>query len=1697
MVNTPPVPAVTTKPAPIVSTPDPVLAAVKPGNSDSIGDAALNAVTVAPIINEATTLVPAPVQTNSTSGIGNGGVQLSVSATTSVSSTAVGSFPPTAAAIPTALNSTQVLSESKLLEKTTTGIVPTCTIRWPDTWLKNLANPESICDAIGLPQNDAASALLRRLELFWDNGSVITYSFIGGTAGQQSKFTAMINYWNNVAYYQFVQVPQGGTLRISFDPNQGWWCYGYIIFPLLPHSLILVLVGRAALDAPSSEATVNVVLSDSYIFTQAEGPLVVHSIYHILGMMHEHPGPGNGGPVTLDEVAVYSCYQQAFGWDVQTCKSQIIDVYNSKGVSNYATVNSASVMRYPIPAALDLQNTEIDLPAVLETGIPLMDLAYLMINYPLLTPLPSPDLPLASYIALFVDADTTQAMTDALAQGNITKMRAIFHGSLLSGRLGPATPWSDPAHSSNPAPTANELGWCGVVDPSDVDDVPAPASDAAAPSGVLRGVVKNSPSLLGGLFGSKNAPKNILKELWDPYATITYGFLNPVRATEYRRRRVANVLAWYSRNTSLTFQFVDNIDTLNFGTTGFFGRRDEAVLDKCNLRIWFGEPEDRVVKKDTRTEGWAHVGQTKRYETASAEDVKLGISPWTSVYFADQAQEYDSLDPAVKRSSDNTLYHEFGQTISDFLGIVSHALGLHHEHAIKNSGIEAKPEDDLVGTPVRMFIFDEKSVMLYGGLAYKDERLDSSGQRKSTPMNPYPSPTDLNILRLLYPDTEYTFASGLSEMGFTTDETTQFLQLRDQAVKPDHRVSVNDVKKLRDELIKNLTLRPRLARNADQTRIANPSVKIETRAERVFRLGVAARPDDGTDPANVNPFEDHPVVDEDATVVFDGPKNALGPSRGVGLPLSQAPAPPVQAPGFLHELVTNLKQFFNPGGNQVFTLQFPGRFLDQASYAWDTSSAGIYGQFIKPTAVNEAEFRLVDQLYDVAPNVGGPNGTNLSIVYQQLLNNLLPIYVDNGLAQQQDQIRDWLIKDVPMTPWVADIMQRQQFREQSLAQAIANTTGTTTSTMGTKDQAPGAGVMFGIANKAGETLNRIELSELLMNEYLYAKQDWEVERDGLITQATRADVGTPEAQRALNDLTRRLAHITDTRQAQLSAKYADAVVRGYSHTIRQYMGYLDIATPAEALQDAKDSLREAAMSSLDGSMNIYPIQLTPLDWFAGLSTSFTLEDLIQNPEVIRQQIQAKSRDLDTLIAQLVALQMGGKGDPEDLKDKVQDAQTALDTAQSLLAQQFSNSVIEMAKTCLDVAGNIDIATLAGKLQVAQTALTALPPLMENVQSAQNNLTSSSRALSQLLAAQALAEASDTKQQQQQITLQIQSLTADLKELQTRWQVLTASTGGVTPPVGIDHGDQDVPTAPIALPAESSSGGSRWQEITFTSTKKSREASADSDSSAASEQWSCNLWFASASGGSSSSAATTDTSTAVTDDTIELALRAPLVTVDRGGWFQPQFFKESQTFYKVNKEITWTSATPQTMAGILKGETPVTGLMPGFPIGFIIAKDIVVRITHGASSTTDSKATDMGSSASSGGILCFSYSKSSSSNSTSTSSSFQSYSNGFVVKIPGPQILGYMIQICDPDQSKEMSATPLPANFFIPDDEYNQVVEGGGAEPQHGINPGGPNKAAEPPAPTVTQDRLREVLDKMLNEKIGEIFDEVKLASGSA
>jgi len=107
--------------------------------------------------------------------------------------------------------------------------------------------------------------------------------------------------------------------------------------------------------------------------------------------------------------------------------------------------------------------------------------------------------------------------------------------------------------------------------------------------------------------------------------------------------------------------------------------------------------------------------------------------------------------------------------------------------------------------------------------------------------------------------------------------------------------------------------------------------------------------------------------------------------------------------------------------------------------------------------------------------------------------------------------------------------------------------------------------------------------------------------------------------------------------------------------------------------------------------------------------------------------------------------------------------------------------------------------------------------METTAVAQTALTAASRAYTQALAGLALAQATDTQQSQQQIHLQIASITSDMNELTARYQALNTTAMGpvAAPTTGSINDIQLFPTA-----NDDSSGGSRWQEISMSQTVKS-------------------------------------------------------------------------------------------------------------------------------------------------------------------------------------------------------------------------------------------------------------------------------------
>lgn len=111
-----------------------------------------------------------------------------------------------------------------------------------------------------------------------------------------------------------------------------------------------------------------------------------------------------------------------------------------------------------------------------------------------------------------------------------------------------------------------------------------------------------------------------------------------------------------------------------------------------------------------------------------------------------------------------------------------------------------------------------------------------------------------------------------------------------------------------------------------------------------------------------------------------------------------------------------------------------------------------------------------------------------------------------------------------------------------------------------------------------------------------------------------------------------------------------------------------------------------------------------------------------------------------------------------------------------------------------------------------------------------------------------------------------------------------------------------------------------------------------------------------------------------------------------------------------------------------------GSLPCFPVGYIICKDVLITVANSTTMSDQQKAHMLKKSQTSSGCLCFSYNRASESQTDGSAASFQAANNGMVIRIPGPQILGYIQQLMPDDLSSSYDpALSLANEFYLPED----------------------------------------------------------------
>ena len=227
------------------------------------------------------------------------------------------------------------------------------------------------------------------------------------------------------------------------------------------------------------------------------------------------------------------------------------------------------------------------------------------------------------------------------------------------------------------------------------------------------------------------------------------------------------------------------------------------------------------------------------------------------------------------------------------------------------------------------------------------------------------------------------------------------------------------------------------------------------------------------------------------------------------------------------------------------------------------------------------------------------------------------------------------------------------------------------------------------------------------------------------------------------------------------------------------------------------------------------------------------------------------------------------------------------------------------------------------------------------------------------------------------------------------------------------------------------------DVVIKSDESGSFSSGSSSSSASQSSWSVGGWFWSASGSHSQQSAEEHQKKLDMNKKLEIGFRVKKVTFDRGGWFNPTLFKLSDNYFRLadiqvsrgltKDDIRAISTSGQNVAGRLRSlvtyNTVVDGtnkqldyVLPAFPTGFVVAKDVTIRIQSSKEESEYSRQYMENHEASGGGIFGFRHNSSNSSRSQSESAYFGSSANYFYIRIPGPQILGWFLELTPADNA---------------------------------------------------------------------------------
>lgn len=685
--------------------------------------------------------------------------------------------------------------------------------------------------------------------------------------------------------------------------------------------------------------------------------------------------------------------------------------------------------------------------------------------------------------------------------------------------------------------------------------------------------------------------------------------------------------------------------------------------------------------------------------------------------------------------------------------------------------------------------------------------------------------------------------------------------------------------------------------------------------------------------------------------------------------------------GTMLEIYNKLNQLF--GGSQLFVMEYPTRGLNQLDYAYkieDYNSSSI----LKPYVIAENEFRLTDSLMDLAPIVQGTNGKKLSTEYQTVINNYAP------------QLKD-------ITGFIIDKMELRLF------------------------------LLEKITDKIGDqeyTCSRMEFCQKLYLHYLKQKADWDQEKFEKNQKAVE--------ENTLNEYAAWLSTTAWTKDKQLEALFNDAIVRGFYHEIMTILGFIDVASPAERLENAKTNLRTSVRRRLDGSGDVYPVSLSPSDWFRALTPNYSPQDLLADASFLTMQYQQKKQTLASLQSELRLL-MSQQIDPKQiqaLENSIANKQKALSEKEKEFAGLYGESTVKIVKLALEMAakGNmvgflsgittkdglpqsVNLTTISNMLNInADTNISkdankpgTLSNLVTDMIEMNKNHIDYFADYEELMAMKLTEAKYQTTNRQEAISI-LQERIEILSDEVSRIEVILASS--------VNKGDTSTTTTNGMFPTNRYDGDGMFSEVVISHEYKKDESSSTDKIATGNLSGSVHRFLWSASANANYSSSTHEFSKSIATHNLKIGMRVMKVSIERGGWFDPGIIDISSSFMHIKNLKASNGNKVADFLGDRDGKPfNDNSVLPGFPSAFLIAKDIHIIVDNMSLKDDQLKSYQKAACNASASLFGFRLSGSVAMENTKTKTSSGSETNTFSIKIPGPQIIGWFMQLTPEDKSE--------------------------------------------------------------------------------